>query len=179
MRYAGIIYDDTAAAPGLCLSFYTQGCPIHCVGCHNPETWDENGGYEFTSQTVDRILNGLTKNNIQRSFAVLGGEPLSAHNAFLTAMVITTVREHLPQIPIWVWTGYTMEEVIQNTSNPHIRSVLSKANVLVTGPFIQSQRDITLKWRGSTNQKVYRFDNEKNLWYNIENEEEEFKLNDR
>ena len=56
MRYAGIIYDDTAAAPGLCLSFYTQGCPIHCEGCHNPETWAEEGGYEFTTDTMDTIF---------------------------------------------------------------------------------------------------------------------------
>lgn len=177
MRYAGIIYDDTAAAPGLCLSFYTQGCPLHCSGCHNPETWDENGGLEFTGQTIDNIINGITKNNIQRSFAVLGGEPLSPNNLFLTAMVVTTVRDRLPQVPIWIWTGYTMEEVMQNAGSPHLRAILAKADALVTGRYVESQRDITLKWRGSRNQKVYRFDATKNLWYNIENEKEEFVIN--
>lgn len=179
MRYAGIIYDDTAAAPGLCLSFYTQGCPIHCKGCHNPETWNPDGGHEFTSQTIDNILEGLTKQGIQRSFAVLGGEPLSPGNLFLTAMVVQTVREKYSSIPIWIWTGYTMEELAGNASNPHLRAVLNKTNVLVTGPFIEEERDITLKWRGSANQKVYQFDPKKNLWYNIENEKEEFTINGR
>lgn len=177
MRYAGIIYDDTAAAPGLCLSFYVQGCPIHCHGCHNPETWDEGGGLEFTGQTIDNIISGINKNNITRSFAILGGEPLAPYNIFLTAMVISTVREHYPRIPIWVWTGYTMEEIMQNTSSSHMRLILSKADVLVTGPFILEERDITLKWRGSRNQKVYKLDKKQNLWFNIEKEEEQFKLN--
>ena len=59
MRYAGIIYDDTAAAPGLSLSLYTQGCPFHCKGCHNPETWDFEGGYEYTAETQEKIIKSL------------------------------------------------------------------------------------------------------------------------
>ena len=179
MRYAGIIYDDTAAAPGLCLSFYTQGCPIHCAGCHNPETWDEEGGYEFTTETMNHILEGISKNGITRSFAVLGGEPLSPHNAFLTAMVVTSVREHFPHIPIWVWSGYTMEEILASTSSPHVKTVLAKIDAVVAGPYWQSQRDITLPYRGSRNQKVFLFDHEKNLWYNKENEKEEYTFNGR
>lgn len=174
MRYAGIIYDDTAAAPGLCLSFYTQGCPIHCLGCHNPETWDEEGGYEFTTDTMNHILAGIQKNGIVRSFAVLGGEPLSPHNAFLTAMVVQTVREHFPQIPIWVWSGYEMSEIIATSNSPHIRMILSKADALVTGPYKEELRDIRLPYRGSSNQKIFLVDRQKNLWYNKENEREEY-----
>lgn len=177
MRYAGIIYDDTAAAPGLCLSFYVQGCPIHCEGCQNPETWDENGGHEFTTETMNHILEGIKHNGITRSFAVLGGEPLSPHNAFLTAMVISTVREHYPNIPIWVWTGYTIEEVMERILSPHMRNILSKIDAIVAGPFVMNKRDISLPYRGSANQKVFLFDAEKNIWYNQENENEEFKLN--
>lgn len=88
MRYAGIIYDDTAAAPGLCLSFYAQGCDLHCPGCHNPETWNFDGGYEFTAKTMDRIIEGIGKNNIERNFAILGGEPLNPKNQFLIAMIV-------------------------------------------------------------------------------------------
>ena len=179
MRYAGIIYDDTAAAPGLCLSFYTQGCPIHCAGCHNPETWDEEGGYEFTTDTMNKILGGINKNGVVRSFAVLGGEPLSPHNAFLTAMVVASVREKFPNIPIWIWSGYEMSEIISMTSSPHIKNILSRVNAVVAGPYKQEQRDISLPYRGSRNQKVFLFDDKKNVWYNKENEKQEYKLNVR
>lgn len=177
MRYAGIIFDDTAAAPGLCLSFYTQGCPIHCPGCHNPETWNEEGGYEFTGDTMDRILKGITKNGVTRSFAILGGEPLSPHNLFLTAMVVQSVRDHYPNIPIWVWSGYTMEEIISMNSSPHMRSVFAKVDAIVAGPFVQELRDISLPYVGSSNQKVFLLDHEKKVCYNKENETEEYKLN--
>ncbi len=177
MRYAGIIYDDTAAAPGLCLSFYTQGCPIHCPGCHNPETWDEEGGHEFTSDTMSSILTGITKNGITRSFAILGGEPLSPHNLFLTAMVVQTVRDKFPTIPIWIWSGYEIKEILASTSSPNMKTILSKVDGLVTGPFIQGLRDITLPYRGSKNQKVFLVDREKKVWYNKENEKEEYAIN--
>ncbi len=175
MRYAGIIYDDTAAAPGLCVSFYTQGCPIHCPGCHNPETWDFEGGHEFTAQTMDRILDGIKRNGITRSLAILGGEPLAPNNIFLTAMIVQTVRERYPNIPIWIWSGYEMDEILSSTS-PHLRLILSKINALVAGPYKQDLRDITLAYKGSSNQKVFMFDHEKNICYNKENESEEYKL---
>ena len=176
MRYAGIIYDDTAAAPGLCLSFYTQGCPIHCPGCHNPETWDPDGGHEFTAQTMDKIMTGLTKNGVTRNLAILGGEPLSQYNLFLTAMIIQTVKEHLPQVSIWIWSGYNIEEILAMTT-PHLKLILSKIDAIVAGPYVDSLRDITLPFRGSSNQKVFLFDHEKNICYNKENENEEYKLN--
>lgn len=179
MRYAGIIYDDTAAAPGLCLSFYVQGCPIHCPGCHNPQTWDENGGYEFTMDTIDNILNGLRKNGIQRSLAILGGEPLAPNNIFLTALVIKTVKEQMPNINIWIWSGYDMEEIINKThSNSHLQFILKNINTLITGPFIQAKRNIAIPYRGSTNQKIFCFDFERKIWYNKENKMEEYNLND-
>lgn len=178
MRYAGIIYDDTAAAPGLCLSFYTQGCPLRCEGCHNPQTWDEEGGYEFTPETLEKIIKGISKNGVTRSFAVLGGEPLSPRNTFLTAMVVSTVRDRFPTTPIWVWSGYTMEEIAAMGS-PHLKTVLANTDALVTGPFVQELRDISLPYVGSSNQKVFLFDHEKKVWYNKENEEEEYKLNGR
>lgn len=177
MRYAGIIYDDTAAAPGICLSFYTQGCPIHCEGCHNADMWNENGGLEFTPAVLDSVVNGLYANGVKRTFCVLGGEPLSQHNAFLTALLVSTVKEKCPDVDIWVWSGYPMEELI-GTSNNHIKSILHNINGLVTDPFILAERDITLKFKGSRNQRVWKFDAEKKLWYNIEKEQEEFSLND-
>ena len=167
MRYAGIIYDDTAAAPGLCLSFYTQGCDLHCPGCHNPHTWDFDGGHEFTAETMDHILSGINKDGVTRNFAILGGEPLNPKNLFLTAMVVQSVRHTYPQIKIWIWTGYTMDEVIHAANQSHLKLILQNINTLVTGPFIQEQRDITLKYRGSSNQEVWSLDPEKNIWYNL------------
>ena len=119
MKYAGINYNDMCAAPGVSVSFFTQGCPHHCKGCHNPETWDFNGGKEFTFETLNDIVNGLTANGIVRSLAIMGGEPLCEQNAFLTFLVIKTVKEKLPDVKIYIWSGYTYEELTKS-SNPHI-----------------------------------------------------------
>ena len=93
MRYAGIIYNDVLAAPGISLSFFVQGCPFHCKGCHNPETWDFDGGKEFTNETLTSIVNGLKANGISRNLAIMGGEPLCQNNLFLTSLVIHSVKE--------------------------------------------------------------------------------------
>ncbi len=170
MRYAGIIYDDTAAAPGLCLSFYTQGCPIQCPGCHNPGTWDPDGGHEFTAQTMDSILEGIKKNGIIRNFAILGGEPFAPFNQFLTAMVLQTVRQAYPAIQIWAWSGYTMEQLMDYAAtHPHLALCIRNCDVIVAGPYEANKRDITLPYRGSTNQIIWYFDKKENIWYNKEN----------
>ena len=176
MKYSGIIYDDTAAAPGLCLSFYVQGCPIRCAGCHNPHTWDPDGGHEFTPETLGKVLNGLVKNGVQRSFCILGGEPLASYNLFLVQLLIKNVRDAYPDIPIWIWTGYNMDE-LKPAANPHLAQILESIDGLVAGPFIKDLRDITLPMRGSSNQKIFLFDKNKKLWYNKENEKEEYKFN--
>ena len=91
MRYAGIRYDDTTAAPGLCLTFFTQGCPIHCPGCHNPQTWDPDGGHEFTPEVLNRIVDGIVANGVMRNLCIMGGEPFAPYNVFLTHLVFKTV----------------------------------------------------------------------------------------
>lgn len=153
MQYAGIIKNDTAAAPGLCLSFFTQGCPKHCPGCHNPETWDFKGGKEFTTQVLDTIVEGLTANGITRSLCIMGGEPLCDDNVFLTRMVIDQVRQKLPDIKIYLWTGYYLDELVTR-GNTHLKAILDAIDVLVDGPYQQELRDITLQMRGSTNQHI-------------------------
>ena len=77
MRYSGVIYNDVTAAPGLSVSFFTQGCPHRCVGCHNPETWDFNGGKEFTPEVLENIISKLSAQHIQRNLCIMGGEPLA------------------------------------------------------------------------------------------------------
>lgn len=155
MRYAGIIKNDIAAGEGINVSFFTQGCPIHCKGCHNPQTWDFNGGKEFTASTLDEIKKALGANGIQRNLSIMGGEPLCSDNLFLTNLIIKEVKEIYPDIKIYIWTGYTYEELLKEEYfNPKLKDVLNNIDYLIDGPFIIEERDITLAMRGSRNQRV-------------------------
>ncbi len=153
MRYAGIIKNDVAAGQGVCVTFFVQGCKQHCPGCHNPETWDFDGGYEFTQDTLDNIILALKANGVQRNFCVMGGEPLCEENAFLTNLVITEVRKIYPDIKIYVWTGYIYEHLVDKQEKL-LQNIFKNIDVLIDGPFIQSERDITLPMRGSRNQRI-------------------------
>lgn len=157
MQYAGLIKNDFSAAPGVSVTFYTQGCPHHCIGCHNPQTWDFEGGMEFTTNTLNEILEALNANGVNRSLAIQGGEPLCPENQFLTYMVIKAVKDNYPDTRIYVWTGYTIDE-LNNFSNPKVKEILSMIYCLIDGPYIQEQRDITLPMRGSRNQNIIYFD---------------------
>lgn len=153
MRYAGIIRNDISAGEGVCVTFFLQGCDLHCPGCHNQQTWDFDGGYEFTQETLDNIISALSANGVQRNFCIMGGEPLHGNNLFLTNLVITEVKKHYPDIKIYLWTGYKYEQLIDKQEKL-LQNILKNINVLVDGPFILEQRDITLPMRGSKNQRV-------------------------
>lgn len=153
MRYAGINYNDMCAAPGVSVTLFTQGCPHHCEGCHNPETWDFNGGKEFTPEVLRKIVTGLAKNGIKRSFCIMGGEPLCEQNTLLTLMTIQYVKQRLPEVKIYLWTGYYYEELLKSP-DPKIPLILKEVDVLIDGPFVKPLRDITLKMRGSSNQNI-------------------------
>lgn len=153
MKYAGIIKNDITAAPGVCVSFFVQGCPHHCPGCFNPETWDFDGGKEFSYETLEQIITGLTANGIKRSLCILGGEPLCENNEFLTNLVISSVKQKLPEVKVYIWTGYTYEELIKKNS-PKVNQILHMSDYLIDGPYIEALRDITLKMRGSSNQRI-------------------------
>lgn len=153
MRYASINFNDITAAPGLCVTVFLQGCPHHCPGCHNPTTWDFNGGEEFTAETMTAIIEGLNAQNIQRNLCIMGGEPLAPQNTFLTNMIINEVKLHYPDIKIYVWTGYTYEE-IQLLCDSHVKHILEQADYLIDGRYIEELRDITLEMRGSSNQRI-------------------------
>ena len=153
MRYAGLIRNDLAAAPGVSVSFFTQGCPHRCKGCHNPETWDFNRGKEFTYDVLNEIVEALGANGIKRNFCIMGGEPLCSENEFLTLLVIKTVKEKLPDTKIYVWTGYYYEDLTKRGS-AHIKQILDMTDVLIDGPYIETKRDTTLQMRGSSNQNI-------------------------
>lgn len=159
MRYAGIIPNDIAAGEGINVSFFVQGCPIHCPNCHNPQTWNFDGGKEFTPETLNHLVSLVNKNGVQRNFSILGGEPLCQENVFLTALVIKTIKEQYPEIKIYVWTGYTEEQLKKRTDNK-LSYIFENIDYLIAGPYIDSERDITLPMRGSRNQKIIKMHEE-------------------
>ena len=152
-RYAGLITNDFANGIGTCVSFWAQGCPHHCPGCQNPETWDFNGGKEIPTDLRGQIIKAICANNITRNFSVLGGEPLCEENLDEVEKIITGVRIAYPNIKIFVWTGYTLEELLKK-HDKRINDILSQIDVLIDGPFIQEERDITLELKGSKNQHI-------------------------
>lgn len=155
MRYAGIIKNDVAAGKGVCVTFFVQGCDTHCPGCHNQGTWDFDGGYEFTQDTINSIIHALNANGVQRNLCIMGGEPLHERNQFLVQLLIQEVKKVYPDIKIYLWTGYVYEDLIEKHEKI-LQNILQEIDVLIDGPFIQEQRDITLEMRGSKNQRILK-----------------------
>ena len=152
-KYAGLMTNDFVNGEGVCVSYFAQGCPHRCEGCFNPETWDFNGGKDIPDDIRGQIIKAICANGITRNFSVLGGEPLCEENIEEVENIIIGVRAAFPDIKIFVWTGYTLEQLtIKN--NPHINNILTHIDVLIDGPFIESQKDLTLKLRGSKNQRI-------------------------
>lgn len=152
MRYAGIIKNDFSAAPGVSVTFFTQGCPHRCEGCHNPETWDFEGGEEVTHDTILDIIEAITANGLHRNLCIMGGEPLCSENQFLTNLIINSVKEKLPDTKIYLWTGYCLEDLDLN--NNRIKSILEQVDCLIDGPYDKTKRDVSLFMRGSSNQRI-------------------------
>ena len=154
MRYAGLIENDIVNGEGVCVSLFTQGCPHHCDGCFNSETWDRFGGTEINrEELLHKIIQSIKFNDVTRNFSILGGEPLVDYNLEDVAYIIKKVRKAYPSIKIFLWTGYTIEELI-NKPSPNMTYVLQNIDVLIEGRYEKDKRDVTLKLRGSTNQRV-------------------------
>lgn len=150
VRYAGLDKNDIVNGKGFCVSFWAQYCPHKCKGCHNPETWSKNGGalIEY-NKLLKEILEAISANGIIRNFSILGGEPLCEENIGLTKGIIQDVKKIYPQILIYCWTGYEFEDLMQK-----YKDVLQYIDVLIDRKFILEQRNVTLKLRGSSNQRV-------------------------
>lgn len=154
-KYAKIKFNDIVDGEGICVSFWTQGCPFRCPGCHNPDTWDFNGGIEIPSDIKGQIIKALSANGVQRNFSVLGGEPLCEENLDLVHSLIMAVRIAYPEIKIFVWSGFVIETLKKRAeTNEKLADILKNIDVLIDGPFIQEERNITLKLRGSSNQRI-------------------------
>ena len=153
-HYAAIKKNDIVDGEGICVSFWTQGCPHHCPECHNPETWDFAKGKTATiDEITDEIIAAIEANGVHRNFSILGGEPMAPQNSALTMKVIQKIRLKYPHIKIFLWSGYTLEE-LKSIKSIYIGTILHDIDVLIDGRFEQAKRDLTLHLRGSSNQRI-------------------------
>ena len=151
MKIATLNKNDFINGEGVSVSLWMQGCPHHCKGCHNPEQWSFDGGNEIDiNKLLQEIFAAIDANGIQRNFSVLGGEPLAPQNVEDTYYILKQVKQKFPSIKTFVWTGYVLEE-LKTMYQEHI---LDDIDVLIDGRFELDKRDITLKLRGSSNQRI-------------------------
>lgn len=161
-RYAKIMKNDAVDGNGLCVSLWVQGCPFQCKGCHNEELWNFDGGQPFTEDTVEEILQAINSHNVRRNFSVLGGEPLTPTNEVMVEKAVKAVRERYPNIEIIIWTGFTYAQLQKRINNDMVlKNILNNCNYLIDGQFELDKRNITLKWRGSPNQNIWKKENGK------------------
>lgn len=150
MRYALMRKMDISNGAFVGVSLFVQGCHFHCKNCFNEETWDFKGGHEWTQETKERFLELMNKPYIKR-ISILGGEPLANENVEDVVDLMKTIVQKYPDKDIWVYSGYTMEAIKKRG----LDDVLKYADVIVDGRYIEELRDITLKFRGSSNQRIW------------------------
>ena len=157
MNYMKIKKYDIANGPGVRVSLFVSGCDFHCKGCFNEESWDKNAGNDFTKDKIDEIIEFLRPDYIT-GLSILGGDPLMPYNRFSVSCIINKVREVYGDTKdIWLWTGFVYEDllkILEQGNFPYLDFILSNIDVLVDGPFIESKKDLSLKWRGSSNQNI-------------------------
>ena len=167
MYYGEIKKCDIANGPGVRVSLFVSGCTHHCKGCFNVETWDFNGGKEFTNSDLKYILDNINKTEEQilkllepsyiSGLTVLGGEPMEYMNQEALLPFLEKVKERFPEKTIWCFTGYVFEKDILNRMIPkwkYTKKMLEQIDYLVDGPFVEAKKDITLRFRGSSNQRI-------------------------
>jgi anaerobic ribonucleoside-triphosphate reductase activating protein len=144
IRIADIVQDSIVDGRGIRMTIFTQGCPHHCRGCHNPHTHDPSGGREVA---VTEILELMQSNPLLDGVTFSGGEPFEQ----IEAVKQLAHEAHRLRLNVWCYTGWTWEEIMRD---PHKRGLLAYIDVLVDGRFDLKQRSLELKWRGSKNQRV-------------------------
>lgn len=163
MNYHNLTYPDQNNGDGLRVVLWLSGCSHHCFNCQNPQTWDENSGIEFNIEAKKELFDELSKDYIS-GITFSGGDPLHKNNIIEVNNIIQEIKKQFPNKTIWLYTGYIWEELSPNTlirgideeSTIHnVRAnIIKSCDVVVDGPYIDDLRDITLKWRGSSNQRV-------------------------
>ena len=147
MKYNKIRKMDISNGPGVRVSIFMQGCAFHCENCFNKETWDFNGGTDFTEETIKKVLDLCDKDYIV-GLSILGGEPMHPNNIDGTTALAKAFKEKFPNKNLWVWSGYLFDKDLKD------KEVLKYIDVLVDGQFINNLHNPTLKWKGSANQRV-------------------------
>ena len=154
MRYSSLRSLDVSNGEDVGISLFISGCRARCAGCHNPEQWSFSAGEEFTWETQNEILQLLDKDYIHRA-SILGGEPLEPENLFKLACLCNKIKIKYPDKKIWLYTGYTWEELQERAKDElYVWSILRNIDILVDGRFIESEKDISLKFKGSRNQRI-------------------------
>ena len=156
MNYANIKFNDIANGEGVRTSLFVSGCTHHCPHCFNPETWDFNYGNELTEEIENKIIESLKPNHIN-GLTLLGGEPMEPANQKGLLNLVKKVKELLPNKTIWCYTGYLFDEELLKPSRarcPWTDELLSYIDILVDGEFKIDLKDITLRFKGSSNQRI-------------------------
>lgn len=151
MNYNKIRKMDISNGPGVRVSIFMQGCAFNCRECFNPETHDFNGGKEFNEDTINEVLKLCDNENV-KGLSILGGEPMHPKNVEGTAKLAKTFKEKFPDKNVWVWSGFKFDQDLRN--NEQDKEALKYIDVLVDGQYVDALRNPTLKWRGSSNQRV-------------------------
>ena len=146
MRYHDITKDDRKNGDGLRVVLWVAGCSHHCAGCQNPVTWDPEGGLPFDEAAKAEIFEQLERDYIS-GITFSGGDPLYEGNRNEVTELAGEIRERYPEKTIWLYTGYRWEEIRD-------LEVMAYVDVVVDGRYIQEERDVTLEWKGSANQRV-------------------------
>ena len=146
MRIAGTVQDSIVDGPGFRFTVFTQGCPPHCPGCHNPQTHDPSGG---TEHTVEELLERMRSNPLTDGLTLSGGEPFEQPEDCL----LLARGAHESGLNVWSYTGYLFE-FLRDQGTEAQKALLRELDVLVDGPFLLEQRTLSLPWRGSRNQRV-------------------------
>ena len=149
IRIAGIVNDSIVDGEGIRLTVFVQGCSHHCKGCHNSKTWDYSGGHDID---VSEIIEMYKKNPLLQGITFSGGEPFDK----VEPLSLIADNIHRLRGDVWCYTGYTLEELEKDTSK---HKLLNKIDVLVDGPFVESERDLSLNFRGSRNRHIYKKEN--------------------
>ena len=170
IHYASIRNLDISNGEGVGVALFVQGCHFHCYNCFNTETWDFNGGKEWTPEVEDKLIELANRPYIKR-LSILGGEPLADENLDGVLHLVNRFRLLFPNKSIWIYTGYTLDEIFKNdlsipafymfdytgnnfSNNEKRKRIISQCNVIVDGRYIDSQRNPSKKFAGSDNQRV-------------------------
>ena len=150
MNYEKIDKCSVSNGLGVRTVLWISGCNIHCKNCHNQSTWDFNSGIPFTDDTMQEILYNLSKPYI-KGLTLSGGHPLDPHNAPEVLKIVKRVKMVFPNKDMWIYTGYVWEDIIKDDT---LKEILKRTDVLVNGAYIDELRDISLPFRGSSNQRI-------------------------